>query len=69
MSEEGLTPVGILLARPIPWNEVSLLALDDDGIVMRSLEGHTASASLYAENFWALVRWIEGKVGGPGGSR
>jgi len=75
VSADGLTPAGAVIARPIPWNEVTLEAYDNDGIVLRDAEGRVASASIYSDDYWPISLWIAGKArpsaanGGPVPSR
>lgn len=64
ISAQGFVPAGDLLARPVPWNEVTLQALDEDGIVFKGVEGQVGSASIHAGNYWVLSRWIKDRIGG-----
>jgi hypothetical protein len=62
LTREGPVSSRDPFARPAPWEEVRPVAVDEDGIVLETSEGQRLSASIHAENFLPVCRWIQGRL-------
>lgn len=65
-----ITPDGVkfpdaLEPRTVPWIEITLTTLDEDGIVLTTTLDETASASPMAENWWPASLWLAEKLARP----
>jgi hypothetical protein len=61
----GIASSSGIVRTPIPWENLSILKIDDDGLVLASRRGGTISISPYAANSWAGSRWIAARISRP----
>jgi len=61
LTRDGLRPPGEEM-RAIPWSELAALRLDDDGVVLQSMELRRYSASSLAPNFWPVSELLRARL-------
>lgn len=61
LTRDGLRPPGEEI-RSIPWSDLTALRLDDDGVVLQSLELRRYSASAFAPNYGPLRELLRARL-------
>jgi hypothetical protein len=61
----GIASCAGVVRTTIPWETLSVLKVDDDGLVLAMRRGGTLSVSPYATDSWAGARWIASRISKP----
>jgi hypothetical protein len=61
----GVAPSSGVVRKVIPWELLTLVKFDEDGLVLRNRRGGTLTLSPSAEEFWPASKWIAERLSKP----